>query len=77
MLKLLDGPTEQAESMLLTTRETARALSISERTLYSLTFPRGTLKAVKLRGKVLYARQTIVEWIASQEAGQCNGSAVQ
>ncbi len=78
MIKLLDrpDPQQQAETLLMTTRETARALHISERKLFDLTFPRGTLRAVKLPGKVLYARQTIVEWIAAQESGSCEGSAV-
>ena len=57
------------ETLLLSIREAARMLGISERTLWSLTAPRGPIKCVRTSatGRVLYSRQSLVEWIAACE----------
>jgi predicted DNA-binding transcriptional regulator AlpA len=58
------------ETLLLSMREAARMLGISERTLWSLTAPRGPIKCVRTSadGRVLYSRQSLVDWIAECEA---------
>jgi hypothetical protein len=63
--------TDATPKFLLDVREAARALSISPRTLWSLTSPRGRLRAVRLSGRVLYSVSALKEWIA--EAEQANG----
>lgn len=57
------------DTLLLSAREAARQLSVSTRTLWALTQPRGTLPCVRVGSRVLYSRQTLVEWIAAQAAG--------
>ena len=59
--------------LLLSVSEAARALSISERTLFSLTLPRGPLPCVRLRGRVLYSTEFLRRWIAQQEGAQPAG----
>ena len=53
---------------LLSSAETAESLGISERTLYSITAPRGTLKCVRLPGCVKYRPIDISTWLDSQQA---------
>ncbi|MCX7428902.1 MAG: helix-turn-helix domain-containing protein [Planctomycetia bacterium] len=57
--------------LLLDVREASAALSISPRTLWSLTSPRGPIPAVRLPGRVLYSRAALERWIA--EAEQAGG----
>ncbi len=57
----LDGP------FLLTSRETAKRLSISERLLFSLT-KSGVLTCVRVGRRVLYSVETIQRWIRESEA---------
>ena len=46
--------------LLLTAREAARLLSVSERTLYDLTVPRGPIPCVKIGSRgVRYARAAL------------------
>lgn len=53
--------------LLLTARAAANALQVSERTLWSLTQPRGPIPAVRLsRRLVRYDPRTLADWIASQ-----------
>ncbi len=54
------------EKLLLSAREAATALSISERTLFSRTAPRGSIPAVRLGNRVLYPVDRLREWIATQ-----------
>lgn len=51
------------EKLLLTTRETARLLGVSERHLYVLRTERG-LPYVKLGEKIAYPLAALREWIA-------------
>ena len=53
--------------LLLSAREAARLLSISERTLWGLTSPRGPILCVRLRGRVLYSPDALRKWIAEQQ----------
>jgi len=48
-------------------RETAAKLGISERTLFSITAPRGTLKAIKIGSRVAYRPESVADWLKSQE----------
>ena len=57
-------------SLLLRPREAATALSISERTLWSLTAPRGPISSVRLGGCVRYSTNALQAYIDSQVA--CN-----
>lgn len=54
----------------LSAREAARALAISERTLWAATQPRGPIPSVRLGNRVLYPITGLQEWLtrASTEA---------
>ena len=52
---------------LLSAKETARFLGISERTLWSITAPRGTLVCCKINSLVKYSPQAIERFIEQQE----------
>ena len=54
--------------LLLSAREAARALSISERTLYTRTQD-GTLPCVRLGGRRLYDPVALRHWIEDQAEG--------
>lgn len=60
-------PTEPEDSLLLSTREAAKRLSISERTLYSLT-KAGQLPCVRLGMAKRYSVETIKQWIQKAES---------
>jgi hypothetical protein len=51
-------------ALLLTPREAARALAISERKLWSMTQPRGPIPCVRFDRSVRYSRTALVELIA-------------
>lgn len=56
--------------LLISARDAARMLSVSERTLWDWTAPRGTLACVRRpgSGRVLYSVETLRAWIIAQEA---------
>ena len=56
-----------AEREVWSVRETAARLGISERTLYSITNPRGSLKSLRIGTRVFYNPKTVAAWVASQE----------
>jgi hypothetical protein len=62
-------PATSAPRLLLNAREAARILSVSERTLWSLSAPRGPIPVVRLPGGrgVRYSTLTLANWIARQE----------
>jgi hypothetical protein len=60
-------PIDATPKLLLSAREAARLLSISERTLWGLTAPRGPILVVRLRGRVLYSPESLRRWIAEQQ----------
>jgi len=62
------SPAFQAETprLLLSAREAAKALSVSERTLYSRTAD-GTLPCVRLGGRRLYDPRALTAWIDRQQ----------
>ena len=47
----------------LSPREAAKTLSISERSLWAATAPRGPIPSVKLGGRVLYPVAGLEEWL--------------
>ena len=62
--------TEQKE--LWNVRETSTRLGISERTLFSITSPRGSLKSLRIGTRVFYLPETVAAWLASQEQAAAN-----
>ncbi|MEI8380911.1 MAG: helix-turn-helix domain-containing protein [Planctomycetota bacterium] len=64
----------QIEPLLVPTGEAARRLSISERLLWDMTYPRGPIPSVKVGSRVLYSVEALRQWIALEEAP--DGSAV-
>jgi excisionase family DNA binding protein len=57
--------------LLLTVTAAAAALSVSPRTLWSLTAPRGSIRAVRIGRSVRYDLDALRAWIAAQQgAGQ-------
>lgn len=59
-----DAPT--IALLLLTAREAASTLRISERTLWTLTQPRGPIPAVRLGRLVRYDPRALADWVAAQ-----------
>ncbi len=58
--------------MLLTAMEAARSLSVCEKTLWTLTHPRGPIPAVRIGRAVRYAPEDLRGWIESQKGGQAH-----
>jgi hypothetical protein len=63
-----------SDKLLLAAREAARALSISERTLWSMTVPRGPIPCARMGTRVLYSVSALQKWIdaACKEEGLSN-----
>jgi excisionase family DNA binding protein len=56
-------------TLLLTAREAAKALAVSEKTLWTLTTPRGPIPAIRVGERSLrYSVRALEEWIARQPA---------
>jgi excisionase family DNA binding protein len=55
------------EPLLVDVKEAARLLGVSDRTVWSVTAPRGTLPCVRVGGRVLYSPDTLREWVRSQQ----------
>jgi len=53
--------------LLLTPREAARSLRISERSLWAMTSPRGPVPSVRLGRSVRYPAAALYQWIAEQQ----------
>jgi excisionase family DNA binding protein len=58
--------------LLFTSRETARLLGISERTLWALT-RRGEVPAVRIGRAVRYDRRDLIEYVDRLRAAQASG----
>jgi predicted DNA-binding transcriptional regulator AlpA len=56
--------------LLLTLRQAAQALAVSERTLWGLTAPRGPIRCVKIGRSIRYAVSELQRWIADQQGVQ-------
>jgi hypothetical protein len=59
------------ERLLLTPRQAATALSVSERTLWARSFPRGPIPVVKIPGTraIRYSLAALQEFIESAQEG--------
>ena len=60
-------------ALALRPREAAKALGISERMLWSLTAPRGTIPAVRIGTRVLYPVTGLQAWLDRQAQGAPEG----
>jgi excisionase family DNA binding protein len=56
--------------LLLTPTEAADALRVSPKSLYSLTAPRGPIRAVRIGRSVRYSVDALRQWIAQQQGGE-------
>jgi hypothetical protein len=54
--------------MLMDTRQTATSLSVSERTLFEWTEPRGTLKCVRFPNRTMYRPEDVRTWLDQRQA---------
>ncbi len=60
---------EYSPQMLLTPREAAKALTISEKTLWSLSVPRGPIPVVRLGARsVRYTRAALCHYVEQQQS---------
>lgn len=68
-------PAGDNQALLLTAREAAARLSVSEKTLMRLTAPKGSLPVVRIgkRG-VRYTPAAIDQWILDQQAASLKGA---
>ena len=64
----LPAPIGAADRLLISARDAARMMSVSERHLWSVTHPRGSLVPVRIGARVLYSPDVLRAWIASQTA---------
>ena len=55
------------EKSLWSVRDCASRLGISERNLHTLTFPRGSLKSVRIGHRVFYRPETVEAWLKERE----------
>lgn len=62
-----NGPTS-GEQLLIPARDAARLLAVSERTLWSITHPRGSIVPVRIGSRCLYSPETLRQWITLQMA---------
>jgi hypothetical protein len=74
---LLTRPAAEPLRLLLAPREAAAALSISERTLWEMTAPRGPIRCLRLSGRgrarsIRYPVDALRAWIESQ-TGDADG----
>ena len=56
--------TNETEKLLLSNRQAADVLSVSPRTLWGLTSPRGPIPCIKIGNRVLYPYEALREWVA-------------
>ena len=71
------GPTPviAPTALALRPREAAKALGISERMLWSLTAPRGTIQSVRVGSCVLYPVNALQAWLDRQAQVTSEGGA--
>lgn len=64
------SPESPAEKLLLSPREAAHALGLSERTLWGLSSPRGPIPAVRVGRAVRYSYAALQAWVEAQQPPQ-------
>ena len=67
------APAIPPTALALRPREAAKALGISERMLWSLTAPRGTIQSVRVGSCVLYPVTGLQAWLDRQAQGAREG----
>lgn len=67
-------PAPTIPPLALRPREAAIALGMSEKALFSRTFPRGDIPAVKVGSRVIYFQHQICEWADKELARQQRGT---
>ena len=63
----MNNTTTIPAQLLLSAREAAAALSVSARTLWVVTSPRGDLPCVRIGRRVLYDPCDLQDWIATRK----------
>jgi hypothetical protein len=53
--------------LLLTRKQAAAALSVGERTLWAITWPRGPIRSVRIGRSVRYSADALRVWVESQQ----------
>jgi len=61
--------TSPTPKLLLSAREAAHALGVSERTLWTYSMPRGPIPAVNIGSRRMYSTESLRRWIADREKG--------
>lgn len=61
--------TTTPQKLLLSVREAAAALSVCEKSLWSMTEPRGNLACVRIGRRVLYSVDDLRHWIDQKKGG--------
>lgn len=64
---LLNRPATDWPKLLLDARQAAEALSICEKTLWSITQPRGDLPCVRIGRRILYDPADLRAWICTRK----------
>jgi predicted DNA-binding transcriptional regulator AlpA len=65
-----DSGRDAVPRVLLSAPDAARALGISERTLWGLTKPRGPVPSMRVGGRVLYLTSALRAWAEAEHAQQ-------
>ena len=60
------GAVHADDRLLVNARDAAKMMSVSERHLWSVTHPRGSLVPVRIGARCLYSIERLREWISSQ-----------
>jgi predicted DNA-binding transcriptional regulator AlpA len=62
-------------TLLLTARDAARALAISEKTLWTLSAPRGPIPTIRVGERsIRYSVAALEKWVAAQQAAEAESS---
>ena len=57
----------EPSKILLTRKQAAAALSVGERTLWAMTWPRGPIRSVRIGRSVRYSADALRTWVESQQ----------
>ena len=69
---MISASTDVPDKLLLSAREAAAALSISERTLWAHSQPRGDIPVVRLGGRVLYPVDGLRDFVERQKGANAS-----
>jgi hypothetical protein len=58
---------KKCESLLVNASEASKMLGISDRTLWTISHPRGSVPVVKIGSRVLYSVAALERWISEQQ----------